>query len=97
MVQLLAGPREKWREAALLCSRIAGTFPVGSFRNEQACYTRAWLLLVHQEWSESQNAFNELIKLYPAKAQHPPIVAYLAQCQTKLAAKGNGEENDGQN
>jgi TolA-binding protein len=84
MVQLLAGPRQKWEDAVRLCEKIAGAFPVGSFRHEQALYTRAWLLWTQKQWKTSLAAFQDLTKSYPQKAIHPPIVAYMQECERNL-------------
>jgi len=81
MVQLLSGPKNQWKQAAELCVQIARTFPKGSFRHEQALYSRAWLFWAKKDWPSGVAAFEALIAAYPAKAQHPPIVRYLEECR----------------
>ncbi len=85
IVQLLAGPRYKWEEAVKLCDVIAKTFP-GEFRQEQALFSKAWLFCAHKQWVASRAAFVELIKAFPEKAKHPPIIEYIERCDKNLAA-----------
>jgi TolA-binding protein len=86
LVQILAGARGKWEQAAALCETIAKNFPKGSFRHEQALFSRAWLFWAQREWQKSKTAFDALIAAYPEKTNHPPIVEYIEQCDKNLAA-----------
>ena len=86
LVQLMAGPRGNWKEAVRVCEFIVKTLPVGSFRHEQALYTRAWLLKVNQQWPEALAAFDQYVQAYPLSAKHPPIIAYLEECH-RMAGK----------
>lgn len=88
-VQYLSGPARKWKDAAALCVQISKTFPPGSFRHEQALYSRAWLFWVKKQWPEALTAFQELIKAYPEKAGHPPIVYYLEDCHKHVGKAGS--------
>lgn len=85
MVQLLAGPRRKWKDAVARCELVARAFSPGTFRHEQALYTRAWLLWTQKQWAISLAAFRDFVKAYPHKAIHPPIVAYMRECEQHLA------------
>jgi hypothetical protein len=42
---------------------------------------------VHKQWEPAKGAFNDLVRVYPQKATHPPIIAYLAECDKNLSAK----------
>ncbi len=41
LVQLHAGPKREWKKAADMCAAISRDFAPGTFRHEQALYTRA--------------------------------------------------------
>jgi TolA-binding protein len=86
MIQLLAGPRAKWKEAVAHCDAAAKGALAGSFRHEQALYTRAWLLWTQKKWALSLAGFKEFVKAYPPKATHPPIMAYMQECEKHIAA-----------
>jgi tetratricopeptide (TPR) repeat protein len=85
LVQLHAGPKREWQKAVEMCAAIARDFPAGSFRHEQALYTRAWLLRTHKQWQEANVAFEDLVRYYPAKASHPPIIRYMEEITDGLA------------
>ena len=85
LVQLSAGPKGEWKKAVDMCAAIAHDFSPGSFRHEQALFTRAWLLRTHKEWSDAKTAFAEMIEFYPAKANHPPIISYIEEIETGLS------------
>lgn len=87
MVQLLAGPKAKPNEAISLCEKIAQHQPQGTFRHEQALYTKAWLFWIQHDWKAALGAFNDLIKSYPSKASQPAIQRYVEEC--KKAAENN--------
>ena len=84
LVQLHAGPKQEWEIAVSMCAAIGRDFSPGTFRHEQALFTRAWLLRTHKQWKDAQDAFAELIKFYPAKANHPPIVQYIGEIEAGL-------------
>ncbi|MBI4471365.1 MAG: tetratricopeptide repeat protein [Acidobacteria bacterium] len=86
MVRLLAGPKGKWEDAVKLCEVIVKNFPRGSLRHEQALFTKAWLFWAHKQWSPARAAFADLIAVYPEKANHPPIMEYVADCDKNLSA-----------
>jgi len=85
LVQLHAGPMREWQKAVEMCAAIASDFPPGSFRHEQALYTRAWLLRTHKQWEQAHAAFEDLVRYYPAKASHPPIVRYMEEVADGLS------------
>ena len=87
LAQLLAGPRGKWEQAVQLCTTITKNFPVGTFRNEQAMFSKAWLYWAKKRWEKSKVAFEELITAYPEKKNHPPIMEYIEECEKNIAAK----------
>jgi hypothetical protein len=84
-VQLLAGPLGKGKEAVALCEKVAAAQEPGSFRHEQALYSKAWLLWTQHEWKPSLEAFTALVKAYPAKNIHPAIVEYIKDCHRHIA------------
>ncbi len=85
LVQLHAGPKREWQKAVEMCAAIARDFPSDSFRHEQALYTRAWLLRTHKQWGQAKSAFEDLVRYYPAKGSHPPIVRYMEEVADGLA------------
>jgi len=85
LVQLHAGPKREWQKAVEMCAAIARDFPPGSFRHEQALYTRAWLLRTHKQWEQAHAAFEDLVRYYPAKASHPPILRYMEEVADGLS------------
>lgn len=87
LVQLHAGPKREWQKAIEMCTEIASDFPPGTFRHEQALYTRAWLLRTHKQWEKASAAFEELLRYYPAKASHPPIMRYMEEIADGLVSK----------
>lgn len=86
LVQLYSGPKGKWREAADMCVPIAKDF-AGTFRQEQALYTRAWLFWAGQDYAKAVVAFEDLIAAFPEKAKHPPIRYYLNDSKTKAGKR----------
>lgn len=84
LVQLHAGPKQEWEKAVKLCALIAADMPSGSFRHEQALFTRAWLLRTHKDWPNAKQAFAELIANYPAKASHEPVIGYIEEIEEAL-------------
>jgi len=84
IVQYLAGPANKWRDAIAQCDRIAKSNPAGSFRLEQALYSKAWLYWAKNEWKQALAGFEDLIAAFPEKAQHPPIQHYMEECRNNL-------------
>ncbi len=85
LIQLLAGPKAKWEDATKLCEVVARNFPK-SARGEQALFTKAWLYWAHQRWTLSRPAFDEYLRAYPEAIEHPPIKAYLRDCEEGLNA-----------
>ena len=90
LVQLLAGPRGRWQDAVKACENIVQSAPAGTYRHEQALYTSAWLLWVNKQWPQALTEFQNLVQVYPAKAVHPPIVAYIADCKKQIEAVQKG-------
>jgi tetratricopeptide (TPR) repeat protein len=89
MIRLLAGPKNKWEDAAKLCETVAKNFPK-QFRGQQAMFTRAWLYWAHGKWQPARAAFEDLVKAYPDVLQHPPIQEYIQQCDQHLAKGAKG-------
>ena len=87
LVQYLAGPADKWREAIAQCERIAKSSAAGSFRLEQALYSKAWLYWAKQEWKPALAGFDALIAAFPEKASHPPILHYMEECRKNMKEK----------
>jgi tetratricopeptide (TPR) repeat protein len=84
MIRLLAGPRGKAEDAVKLCQTVARNFPK-QFRGQQALFTRAWLLLVHQKWVLARAAFDDLLREYPEVGQHPPVQDYIRECDEAIS------------
>lgn len=82
LVVLNAGTYKKIDQAIELCDIQAKEFP-GEFYEEQALFSKAWLYWAQQKWDEAQPAFNELLKRYPEKAEHPAIMKYIRDCHDR--------------
>ncbi len=80
LVVLNAGPYENVAKAIELCDEQAKEFDKGFF-HEQALFSKAWLLWTRNRWADSRAAFEELIRHYPEKAIHPPIMRYIEDCE----------------
>ncbi len=80
MIMLNAGPYGKVDEAIKLCEIQAKEFR-GEFYEEQALFSRAWLYWTQKKWVKAKSAFDDLIKAYPAKAEHAPIQEYISDCE----------------
>lgn len=87
LVQLLSGPRFKWKEAEGLCREIAKRFPIGNSRNEQAMFIGAWLFWAHKEWMSAREAFASFTAAYPQAATAGPVVAYISEIHDALEKK----------
>jgi len=86
LVVLNAGPYNDVKKAIELCEEQAKEFNSG-FLHEQALFSKAWLLWTRQRWTESKAAFDELIRNYPEKAVHPPIMKYMEDCEKGINAQ----------
>lgn len=84
LVQVLSGPRGEWKKAVAMCDELIATFPKGSFRHEQAVFSKAWLFWVHKQWQPALDGFELLMRDYPASATHAPILEYVSDCREKL-------------
>ena len=84
LIQLHAGPKREWEKAVDLCAALAKDMPKDSFRHEQALFTRAWLLRTHKQWAKAKLAFEELVREYPSKATHEPIMQYIGEIEENL-------------
>lgn len=82
-IQLLAGPKNQWREAIRELDAILRVSSRGAFRHEQALFTKAWLLWANKQWADAAKGFQLLVETYPAKATHGPIQFYLQDCLAK--------------
>ncbi len=82
LVVLNAGPYKKIDDAIELCKIQAKEFP-GEFYEEQALFSKAWLYWAQGKWADAKPAFNELLKRYPEKADHPAIMKYIRDCQDR--------------
>ena len=76
LVQLASGHQGDWKKAVAMCEEIEREQPVGSFPHEQALFSRAWLLTVHEQGQAAVDAFDQLISDYPEKGKQPVIIQH---------------------
>jgi len=90
LVQLAAGPKRDWKEAVSICDQIVKEQLVGTFPHEQALFSKAWLLTVHDQGKSAVAAFEDLAADYPKKMQQPPIQRHLERAVASAAKKSGG-------
>ncbi|MCA1809708.1 MAG: tetratricopeptide repeat protein, partial [Lentisphaerae bacterium] len=83
LIALNAGPYSNTRKAIELCEVQATEF-AGGFLGQQAMLTRAWLLKIDKKWADAKIAFEALIAAYPHKADSPPIITYIEECEKAI-------------
>jgi tetratricopeptide (TPR) repeat protein len=86
LVVLNAGDHNDTKKAIELCEEQAKEFTSG-FMHGQALFSKAWLLWTQSKWKEAREAFNVLIREYPEKATHPPIMKYIEDCDNGMSAR----------
>jgi tetratricopeptide (TPR) repeat protein len=84
LIVLRAGPNNRVKDAIALCEEQARDFK-GEFFEEQALFTKAWLHWALRQWPEAKAGFEAYLKVCPGKADYPPIVKYLQDCEKGLA------------
>lgn len=73
-----------------MCDQIVKVQPVGSFPHEQALFSKAWLLTVHDQGKAAVAAFEDLAADYPEKMKQPPIQLHVKRAQESAAKKAGG-------
>ncbi len=87
LIVLSAGEKSDVKAAVALCGEQALEFK-GTFLGEQALFSQAWLLRITKQWKESKVAFDELVALYPRRAESPYVQSYIAEVEDMLSKKG---------
>ncbi len=87
LVRHAAGPGRDWKKAVALCDEIIADQPAGSFRHEQALFSKAWLLTVHDQGEAAVAAFDEFAAAYPEKSAYPPIRRHRERAQESADKK----------
>ena len=89
LVRHAAGPERNWQKAVSLCREIIAGQPAGSFRHEQALFSKAWLLTVHNQGEAAVAAFERFAAAYPEKAMQPPIRRHRERAEESAANKSS--------
>jgi tetratricopeptide (TPR) repeat protein len=89
LVRHAAGPERDWKKAVNLCDDIIAAQTPGSFRHEQAMFSKAWLLTVHNQGEAAVEAFDRFAAAYPEKAAQPPVVRHRERALESASKKSN--------
>jgi len=69
---MASGPEQNWKKAVSICDSIVREQAKGTFPHEQALFSKAWLLTVHDQGQQAVRAFDELATAYPEKCFSRP-------------------------